>query len=157
MPWSNALWKRIIHDVRTRWERKYSEGQDDAAELLGDILYDCEPRHVSVHDSICLRACGCDHQWVTTTDYMMLVLQFPAQVSADDFHEAVYTISSLLEHYTVEYMIEDIECGVCGIRQAFGFGSRTVHSSSETMIVRINRYDDIRNVQVKRDCRLGRE
>ena len=84
----------------------------------------------------------------------MVILQFPPEAHASFSENVVYTVGSLLDFYTAEHTIEDTECGVCMERQARAYVSRSIVSDSDTIIFRINRYDDSSGVQTKCHARI---
>ena len=68
--WKCIDWQLLITAVRKRWHRKYawtpeSSGQDDAAELLGDILFDELPGNFAIVDTRHTRAAVCGHKWAS--------------------------------------------------------------------------------------------
>ena len=79
----------------------------------------------------------------------MVILQFPPEAHASSSDDVVYTVGSLLEFYTADHTIDEIECGVCMERQDFACASRSIVSDSDTIIFRINRYDDSSGAQTK--------
>ena len=65
-----SWWQALITAVRKRWHQKYawtpeSSGQDDAAELLGDILFDELPGNFAIVDTRHTRAAVCGHKWAS--------------------------------------------------------------------------------------------
>ena len=100
--WSEEQWKQVIVDVRTRWNGKYrwtsqSHGQDDVAELLGDIIFPKLPGNFQVTGVRQMNAYVCGHSWETRTAEMMAVLSLPPRVVQGGVCEVPeYSIDELL-------------------------------------------------------------
>ena len=83
--WNNQLWQVLIKRIRYFWNFKYqwtpeSRGQDDAAELLGDILWNMRPGNFGIISSRYMHTLTCNHHWQIRALQMMAVLSLPPRI-----------------------------------------------------------------------------
>ena len=153
---SEAQWKAVIIAVRTRWGGKYawtpeSHGQDDVAELLGDILYRRHPGNFAVTGLRLLSACGCQHSWERRMPEMMAVLNLPPRDAFEGCRpDCGHSITALLEHRAIVEEIDDLHCDVCQLGGQHGESSYGFEFDSEVVIFRINRYEVVDGIETKR-------
>ena len=138
-------WQDVICTARSLENNKYCYapdhgGKHDAAELLGDCLWDDPSIGVDIIRST--TAFECNHAWSTDRLNMMLVLELPPLASLQDDPQA-YSITELLEHTFQEVEVVDVECAVCLLRSQLGWVRFNFSTPLPAVIaMRVNRYDD---------------
>ena len=169
--WGPTQWKELIRNIRQRWQRKYkwtpeSGGQDDAAELLGDILYDYLPDGFAalvfetlpgrfvIAQTRFLRAAACEHEWTRTLNQHMIVLAFPPKDHSVE--EPQYHLKrDLLRYYESEEPIDDLTCDSCKIPHQSGKSWTRIERWGDVIVFRIQRYGISEDgIQVKRSSAL---
>ena len=135
----NQTWKETIDLVRRKWNAKYSynpihRGQHDAAELLGDILWDAQDYRFDVKRMTV--ALNCQHEWSRTQPLLMLVVELPTVQS-----DLETRVDELVSAYTAPFQVDLIECDICGPFKQKGFVKTAfVGAAPSTIVIRINRY-----------------
>ena len=132
-------WKEFIVFVRRVWEEgKYAfapehDGQDDAAELLGDILHGTESWY-GVEISVTTQLYGCNHNWERVHRLPMIVLQFRQQ-------RGCFQLQELVNDYVTPVEVAERRCEECGCDDMTGLLTHCYRKSlSGKMVFRINRY-----------------
>ena len=158
--WTESSWKNIVKSVRgEKFGNKYkwtaaSNGQDDAAELVADILWNHRATgNFMVSRTSMLYACSCRHSWRGRVDPgIMTVLDLPPIVTTPNGVKQwqTFTVKELLDFNQDEKIVEDLECGVCHRRNAHAKSSAFFYITSDVALFRINRYESVNGVQRKR-------
>ena len=105
-------WMQVIKLVRgSKWHGKYgfdthSRGQHDAAELLGDILWEVQDCKVLFKQSISYL--GCQHCVEVDRDLSMISLTLPLD-------EKSSFISELIDAFTGVQKLSECRCSSCGV------------------------------------------
>ena len=136
---SALTWKETIAIVRAKWGNKYAytdefNGQDDAAELLGDLLWDAPAYRLSCKKTI--KYHQCQHVTESQQSLCMLVLSMPEQ-------EVFSYVSDLLKRYMEPVALYDLkhEDPLCGVCDQEGVSTLSFEGvQPDTCVLRINRY-----------------
>ena len=146
-----CTWKQFILTVRREWGEKYAydeehDGQDDAAELLGDILYPARDVFgMFAHRKYCAAECG--HSWTSEETWPLWLLDLPARIGS-------YAVSDLVHNTFVTEPLDVLRCDTCGRRQQGGTRELAFQRSlAGKLVFRINRYgpDERRSDRVRVD------
>ena len=131
-------WKDYINFVRSNWNQKYEfapghNGQHDAAELLGDILYDHRFRF-GVELCVCRQIFHCNHYRERSEHLSMIVLSLPIETGN-------FSIRRLRDDYFTPAEVNDLRCEECGMSEVSGICTQIYKRSlSGKLVFRINRY-----------------
>ena len=136
-----------------------SHGQNDTAELLGDILWNLRPGNFEFTAIKAMHMPACDHQWESRTKQMMVVLVLPprpqilidceSDSKSEDDHihflqePSHFAIQALLDYYEAEETIGLVRCSVCDVVNAHAQAKPRFEFTSDIIIFRINRYEVI--------------
>ena len=132
-------WKETITAVRVKWRQKYAftlefQGQDDAAELLGDILWEAPAYRWSCKKTTTFYECR--HSTEMHHLLTMVVLSLPEQ-------EISTSVSVLVKRFLEPEALCDLKhddtvCGVCNQEGEATLSFQGVQP--DTCVFRINRY-----------------
>ena len=135
----NLTWKQTILKIREEWNQKYAytqqhRGQDDAAELLGDLMWE---------DPACKWVCTrttifhkCKHSTKTQLHLPMLVLSLPEEKGS-------VHVSHLMQKYLEPEFLSDLrhEDGFCDMGNQEGEARLSFDGvQPDICILRIKRY-----------------
>ena len=131
-------WQQVIIEARSLWNERYSaddgNGQHDAADLLGDILWEDAFAGVRVRRHTSTR--GCQHQWTTEVSYKILPLELPQRLRA-------HTTRSLFALHAQAFIAKDLQCATCHTRDQIGnVQLQIVDPMPEILVLRVNRYTE---------------
>ena len=132
-------WKETITVVRAKWRNKYAhtlafDGQDDAAELLGDLMWDAPAYRWSCKKTTKYHRCL--HSTEMQQKLSMLVLSLPVQ-------EVSMNVSDLVQGYMEPEALCDLKHSdpVCGVCDQEGEATLSFEGvQPDTCVLRINRY-----------------
>ena len=132
-------WKETITEVRARWVQKYEytlefQGQHDAAELLGDILWEAPAYRWSEKKTTTFYECR--HSTEMEHLLSMVALSLPEE-------EVSTSVSVLVDRYLERQALNDLKhddilCGVCN--QEGETTSSFQGVQPDACVLRINRY-----------------
>ena len=131
-------WKDYINYVRSNWNAKYEfapehNGQHDAAELLGDIMF-AHRFLFGVEVCVCRQIYECNHIRERSDHLAMIVLSLPIQ-------RGRFTLRRLRDDYFTPMEVNALMCEECGISDVNGICTHTYRRSvSGKVVFRINRY-----------------